>query len=326
MGEGGEVSTDGLLRWFEQVLGPGGGRVGREELATLLAPLGWDVDFPQEAATTGDVRVVGGERLVVVRYDGSPFAVRRRPHHRLPEGLVVVELVHRGDGVLRGAGVVREVGPGDAVLHASGGRHALEWRSPSTRTYVVLVSRLLARGDVVLRLEDLHRRRDPLVPAVERLVDVLLGEQRLPSVTALAVAQAVHGLLSATVAQAVDREPAPADAVPLERVREVLLRRYTDPTLDAGAVARELRVSRRYLFTLFDGSPETFASMLRTIRLDHAAEVLGADGAGVTVRRVARESGFAGPAQLSRAFRERFGVTPTEFRRATTGARTPAAS
>lgn len=309
---------------FEQVVdavGEGLQRLDWARLAGVLAPLGWRTAFPDGDATDATVHAVAADRVLVVRYDGSPFTATRTPADvGSPDParrLAVVEVVHEGEGLYTGGDVEQPIGPGDVVLHPPRGSYRLAWTSPRCRrTYCMLQTALLGRRPgVVLRPEDLVQRGTPLAPAVGALADLLLAPAVEPLVRAGA-GGALAPLLRGTFAAAIDRGDEPADPGLRERVRAVLLERFEDPALDADAVARELRISRRHLFAQFEGAPDTFATTLRDIRLERAIELLvGAEG-GWAMRRVAREAGFAGPAQLARAFRERYGMTPTQFRAA----------
>ena len=309
---------------FEQVVravGEGAQRVDRTRLAGLLAPLGWQTSFPDGDATAATVHTTAVDRVLVVRYDGSPFTATRMPAVvESPDPvrrLAVVEVVHEGTGRCTGGGVERAVGPGDVVLHPPRGAYQLAWTSPRCRrTYCVLQTAVFGRrSGTVLRPEDLVQHDAPLAPVVGALADLLLEPEVEPLVRAGA-GDALRHLLRGAVVAAIDRGDDVVDQGLRERVRAVLLERFRDPALDADAVARELRISRRHLFAQFEGATDTFATTLRDIRLERATELLvGAEG-GWAMRRVARESGFAGPAQLARAFRERYGMTPTQFRAA----------
>ncbi len=309
---------------FEQVaeaVGDGAQRFDRTRLAGLLAPLGWQTSFPDGDATAGTVHAVAADRVLVVRYDGSPFTATRTPaavgSPDPARRLAVVEVVHEGSGRYTRAGVEHAVGPGDVVLHPPRGAYRLAWTSPRCRrTYCVLQTAVLGRrSGTVLHPEDLVQHDAPLAPAVGALTDLLLSPEVEPLVQAGA-GGALGPLLRGAVAAAIDRGRDATDPGLRKRVRAVLLERFDDPALDADAVARELRISRRHLFAQFEGATDTFATTLRDIRLERATELLvGAEG-GWAMRRVARESGFAGPAQLARAFRERYGMTPTQFRAA----------
>lgn len=313
-------STESVLQWVNRLVGQGPVEVGRSEILALMGPMGWDLTFPDGAATAGTVHPVAADRTLLLRYEGSCFAAESdRAPVAVPVGprIVVVELLEAGRGRLLRGDHELPLGPGDVVLHPPRGRYRVEWTDgPCRRTYVLLTTSLFGRRpDAILRDEDLVLRDAPLAPAAQHLMEVLFDDDVDP-VVRLTATQALQGLVAATVASAIDRGQAPPEPGLRERVRALLVERYADPALDADVVARELRISRRHLFAQFEDSRDSFATTLRDIRLEHAAEMLAGADDGVTVRRVARETGFAGTAQLGRAFRDRFGLTPTQFRAA----------
>jgi len=313
-------SIDAVLAWTERALGTGRRELDRGALAALLTPLGWVTTFPEGDATSASVVRAVVDRMVLIRYEGSPFVTHHPRACVATAGtsrLALVELVHEGEGRFVRDDAVRRLTPGTVVLHPLEGRHRMEWTSVHCRrTYVLVDTPLLGgRAAATLRTEELVQPDAPLAAAAERLADVLCAPDLDPLVR-LTAAQALHTLVKAMVARAVDREEQP-DPELRERARRVLVERFADPDLDADAVARELRISRRHLFAQFAGGGDSFATTLRDLRLDHAADLLAGAGDSLAVRRVAHESGFAGPAQLARAFRERFGMTPTQFRAAT---------
>jgi AraC-like DNA-binding protein len=99
-----------------------------------------------------------------------------------------------------------------------------------------------------------------------------------------------------------------------ERVRQLIRRRANDPSLDADTVAAECGVSRRTLFRALSQAGETtFTSLLRQARVDNARRALR-NRPDRPLAVIAHESGFAGEAQLYRAFREVTGMTPGAYR------------
>ena len=314
-----DSSTEQALTWIEQTLGRGKRSVGAADIGALMTPLGWELTFPHGARTQGTMHVESTERLLLVRYAGSPFTGRyqRDPSDVLHGPLTAaVELVHSGRGVLRDDEGECEIRAGDALLHPPFRDRTVEWLGDEgERTLVLLVTRVPRPWhDPVLHRERLVLRHAPLIPAATLLVDVLLDEPE--PLVAMSAAQALYGLVGATLTATAGRPARPDAEVLRGRVHDVLRARFMEPDLDASEVARELRVSRRHLFAQFSGTADRFATVLRDVRLDHAADLLAGGAPTLTVRRIARECGFGGPAQLSRAFRERFGVTPSEFRSA----------
>jgi PAS domain S-box-containing protein len=85
----------------------------------------------------------------------------------------------------------------------------------------------------------------------------------------------------------------------------------TDPQLTPAVLARQHHISLRFLQSLFSDSGHTPASYIRDQRLTHAKALLQR---GETVTRSALLSGFTNAETLSRAFRRRYGSTPSKFR------------
>ncbi|OYW44875.1 MAG: hypothetical protein B7Z08_06880 [Sphingomonadales bacterium 32-68-7] len=90
---------------------------------------------------------------------------------------------------------------------------------------------------------------------------------------------------------------------------------YADPDLAPDALAAELGISKRYLQQLLAGSGTSFVQELTATRLDRASDLLTDPRArGLTVGEIAFRCGFLDPGYFARAFRKRFGRTPSEWR------------
>ena len=102
--------------------------------------------------------------------------------------------------------------------------------------------------------------------------------------------------------------------------RRVQIRAYIeanlrDPGLTPRRVAAALGISPRYLRLLFSQEDETISRYVTRRRLDEATREL-ADAAwrGTNITDIAYHWGFGDAAQFSRAFRERFGMSPRRYR------------
>jgi two-component system response regulator YesN len=92
----------------------------------------------------------------------------------------------------------------------------------------------------------------------------------------------------------------------------IVLRHYRRP-LTVAVVARALASSPRQLQRAFGEVGETtFSDYLREVRLRNAAELLAHQP--LTVRQVSFLVGYRQPAHFAKAFRRRFGVTPSQYR------------
>ena len=90
---------------------------------------------------------------------------------------------------------------------------------------------------------------------------------------------------------------------------------FADPDLSPEGLAAELGISKRYLQQLLAGSGTSFVQELTATRLDRASDMLSDPRAsGLSVGEIAFRCGFLDPGYFARAFRKRFGRTPTEWR------------
>jgi AraC-like DNA-binding protein len=90
---------------------------------------------------------------------------------------------------------------------------------------------------------------------------------------------------------------------------------FADPDLSPEGLAAELGISKRYLQQLLAGSGTSFVQELTATRLDRASDMLSDPRAGrLTVGEIAFRCGVLDPGYFARAFRKRFGRTPSEWR------------
>jgi AraC-like DNA-binding protein len=197
----------------------------------------------------------------------------------------------------------------------------------STRPYKLSFDDAFSQLVVQVPLRALPRRVLAGVTAVElsadgpgRLVsDFLLGMERQhrvdPGSVGVLAPHAV-GLVSAALSFAGRGRPSPQTSAALtwERANQLILRRAKDPSLDADAVAASCGVSRRTLFRALSQAGETtFTALLRRVRVENVRRALR-ETPHRSLAVIAQESGFAGEAQMYRAFREITGTTPAAYR------------
>jgi AraC-like DNA-binding protein len=90
---------------------------------------------------------------------------------------------------------------------------------------------------------------------------------------------------------------------------------FADPELTPERLAAELGISRRYLQTLLAGSGTSFVQELTATRLDRASDMLSDPRAApLSISEIAYRCGFLDPGYFARAFRKRFGCTPSGWR------------
>jgi AraC-like DNA-binding protein len=114
-------------------------------------------------------------------------------------------------------------------------------------------------------------------------------------------------------------------AVPPPRARTVVdqVREMVETLLPVGRssmrqVARSLGLTPRTLRRRLEDENESYSSIVNDVRTALAERYLAREQ--LTLTDISYELGFAAPSAFSRWFRDRFGISPTEWRRAADGA------
>ena len=99
------------------------------------------------------------------------------------------------------------------------------------------------------------------------------------------------------------------------RAREYIAANLTTFSLDADTVAAAIGVSRRTLYTLFDGEDGGIASYIRVRRVERAHGLLTRDAPPLlSLEEIAAAAGFPSVQTMSRALRARYGTSARGIR------------
>jgi AraC-like DNA-binding protein len=115
-------------------------------------------------------------------------------------------------------------------------------------------------------------------------------------------------------AHAQKRERATMRETTERKVRSLIHRNLGNPDLSVEMIAAAANCSRRYVHKVFEGG-ESVTQYIWTQRLERCRhKLLEPDAHQVTLTEIAFEYGFRSSAHFSRAFRARYGVTPSAYR------------
>lgn len=118
------------------------------------------------------------------------------------------------------------------------------------------------------------------------------------------------------IVEPIERDWRPIAAGWMDRIEAH--RWWRDPDLDLAELARRLGTNTAYLSRgLNEGLELGFAEAINGLRVEHVAARLR-DGAGGDILTLAIDAGFGSKATFNRVFKERFGVTPSAYRRVST--------
>jgi len=131
------------------------------------------------------------------------------------------------------------------------------------------------------------------------------------------VGSAVFDLITAALSTRLDRPATMLPDTQLWRVKTYIEDRLADRDLSAGQIAAAHHMSLRYLYRIFETEQTSVGSWIRARRLDRCRRDL-ADPAllGRSVSAIGARWGFVDATHFGRAFKTQYGMTPSEFRRA----------
>ncbi|MCL4773747.1 MAG: helix-turn-helix domain-containing protein [Burkholderiaceae bacterium] len=183
---------------------------------------------------------------------------------------------------------------------------------------------LVERG---LPLEKLMAQRLGSQGGISRLaLQAMRGAwQELPSIApsaARGVGETIMHLVQLSLLELAGRDSAPTQREALrESIKQLVARRLGDARLSVDAIAVELNCSRRQLYNAFGDEPDGVAGFVLAQRLEACRrDFEDRHQDAISITEIALRRGFNHPAHFSRAFKARFGVTPSEWRlRATLG-------
>lgn len=109
-------------------------------------------------------------------------------------------------------------------------------------------------------------------------------------------------------------ETKPKEAVFLTKINTCILKNISNEQFDANALSNEMTMSRtqllRRLKALTGNSPGYY---IKTMRLEKSKDLL--EIGDLTIGEVAYQMGFNSPSNFTKVFTEKYGITPSQFRR-----------
>lgn len=261
---------------------------------------------------------LGGLRLAEITGNEHVIQRTRRTCEDLPKDSVFVSLLTTGQAVFFHEGGCLPVRAGDLVLYDT--RRSYLFGFPTAmRQLLVDIPRetfgeRCVSGDIPAPL---LFGRDAAARALESvLADWAAGRgSEAPARTEAAVLDLVRTLAAPRLRGTPGRPALPSW---LAMAHDYVDRHLSDPGLSAERVAEALGVSSRHLSRVFQPSGVTPARHILDRRLAEAhAQLTDPDSRHRTIAEIAHDWGFASQSHFTRVFRDRYGRTPGEVRRAT---------
>jgi AraC family transcriptional activator of tynA and feaB len=274
-------------------------------------PLGSTLDATMTFGAIGRLQI-GHISASRHRIGLTPELARAERH---PVAKVIIQTA--GESVYEQRGERVTLTPGDGLVYDVSQPHAIT-STETTEHFVVIVPHELAfaRG---IRLDRLSAQRFSARTGVGRLAADLIHSTfgELATITPDCEDDLASSLLS-LMFLSLPNEAAHATEALRYRIESYIRDQIRDPDLSIDQIASALRCSKRYLHMAFAASDRSIADHIWTTRLDGCRSDLERRS-DRTISEIAFAWGFSSSAHFSRAFRKRFGVTPSEFRRGDRG-------
>jgi AraC family transcriptional activator of tynA and feaB len=264
---------------------------------------------------------LGDVRLAVAESTQATVMHSRAQASHSPDAFFLLHLQLVGDSVNQQNGRDVLLSPGDLTLIDSTQSYRIAFSGP-TSILVVRIPRALLRKYVACP-ETLAMLALPGSSGTCRLAARFIRDmwKRSQQVTAEGSEGHLTDALMSVIAAACATVPrasiqGSAHAAVLRiRLIECIEARLGDPDLNPAAIAQEGGISLRYLHLLFGEQGESVWRYVQRRRVEESARVLRDPlRARSSVTEIACEHGFKSAAHFCRAFRERYSVSPSDFR------------
>ncbi len=147
---------------------------------------------------------------------------------------------------------------------------------------------------------------------------LLDAPEALPMASQQALTSSLANMLAVTLGASVDGVERSRDAVRTEMTNAIVKYvkdRVANPALSPDSAAAHFKISPRYLYKLLESNGVSFGRMVLESRLDRCAADLAAGSARHgAISEIAFRWGFNNNAHFCRVFRERFGMSASDYR------------
>ena len=248
---------------------------------------------------------------------------------RTEDEIFWLSMILDGNSVLLCEDGPTPLAPGDILYGKRGAEGSLDIRTPFRMAMVNIPTALLAQASLVplpTRIVHLRDRAGTTHVLGAMLAAVAESIDRLDDAGSFAIEGALVQLVVSSLFDHTGIVPlgglASSRAATLRRIWQSIELRLHDSDLALATVAAEHRLSTRYVQLLFEESGQTFRGHVRARRLEKCRDALADPlNANVSITEICLHWGFGDSASFSRAFRDAYGCTPSEYRRHAIGRR-----
>lgn len=265
---------------------------------------------------------LGGVHMLSTTSEGADIVRTPRLARDSTRPSLMVSVIDRGTGAVIRDGRTMSLQPGDIGLYVTDQPYRLRFSPGAVRhTYQVPLDQLGLSRQIISDqiLTAIHPDRAPAAAVSSFLRSAARSAPTATAQERAALEQPTVDLIRLLLTRPIADTATAREVAAMSlgtRIEEHVTSRRRDPDLSARSIAASFSISERYVYVILARRGIDLGDLLRTQRLESAVRLLEAHPAAeLTIGMVAHRCGFSDHAHFSRAFRERFGVTPTQWRR-----------
>lgn len=287
-----------------------------------IAGMDAEVVAPGESSFRSSVRQRNLDPLTILEFDVQPYQVRlAQKLGSAPRESLVLWLSIDGAGWVEQGGVTTKLDP--TILCVYGGNRPRTFALTTASRGIALllpldpVRQALRGWELALPLSiDCTRGAGAVLADVVR--SVARHADELGEDTGSELSSVVVRLL-ASVASALPDSlrmmPSRLEQFHKARIKRFVREHLREPGLDVDMVSRAVGLSTRYIHKLFSSEPEPLMKWVWAERIEGACKEIEQTALRrKAISQIGFSWGFSGAAHFSRSFRNRYGVSPVEYR------------
>jgi AraC-like DNA-binding protein len=288
------------------------GRMSDAPVPLELRPL-----QPLDVRATTRVADFGRVHLLSTEATGAWVCRTARLTRDATEPQILMSVLERGVTTVASQRGTIAVRPGEVVVNSTLVPYAVAFTGTVRHTFSASYADLgLPRTVLHAALGQPFGNAHPLAPGIGAFLTQLAQNRQLPNQYGQALQDSVVSLFRALLATSAGdefRARGPMAETLGRRAEQYIRMHYTDPALTPAQVAEVHGISVRYLYRVLSDLGVSPAGLIRDLRLDACARVLTSSGS-TRISAIAYNHGFVDQAHFTRAFKQRFGCTPTQWR------------
>jgi AraC-like DNA-binding protein len=283
-----------------------------------------DCDAPKSKAFSGslETNALKDVRFSTVVSEAQHVVRSRRRIRQAPDDCFLMSIQRRGVGAVAQEGRVAELAAGDFALYDASQPYELRFDAPFEQLVLRLPRHHLShRITCPERLTAIPFRgaQGPASIVSNFILHVFHQLDDLEFESTAAVHQALVDLLVAALAGVSTRGLLASNRLVMrQRIKSFMDAHLADPSLNCTLVSRAHGISVRYLNKLFEDDELSPSEWIWARRLEKARVALDCSPTtGQSITQIAYDWGFKDPAHFSRAFKMRYGRSPSAHRGST---------